>query len=89
MFVTVEHLLAEREERLRRHVIVFKHDALVDNRERPLLRYIFRRITSVVALLIFAIHLTLPVDILNHTSASFNAGHIALATWSVLIEEQS
>ena len=38
VFVAVEQFLAEREERLRRHVIIFQYDALVGNGEGPFLR---------------------------------------------------
>ena len=87
--ITVEHLLAEGEERLRRHIIILKHNATVDNGERPFLGDVFRRVAAIVALLILAVHLTLPVDVGHHLSASFYAGHVTLATRSVLIEEEA
>ena len=88
VLVAVEHLLAEGEERLRRHIIILQHNTLVDNGERPFLRDIFGRVASIVALLKLAMHLALPVDVANDTSASLDASHIAFASRSVLIQEE-
>ena len=88
MLVAVEHLLAEGEERLRRHVVIFQHDTLVDNRECPLLRYVFGWVASIVALLELTVNLAIPVNVAYYASASLNASHIAFASWSVLIQEE-
>jgi hypothetical protein len=37
VLIPIEHLLAKREERLRGHIIVLEHHALVYHRESPLL----------------------------------------------------
>lgn len=49
-----------------------------------------RRVAALVFLQIIAMRLTLPVDVLvgSNLSASLDAGHIAIAPWSILIEEQ-
>ena len=90
VLVAVEHFFAEREERLRGHIVVFQHDALVHDAEGPFLREIFRRVAAVVLLLVSAMHLTLPVDfvIADHSPTSLNARQVAVATRAVLVEEE-
>ena len=89
VLVAVQHLLAEGEEGLCRYVIILEHDTLVYVREGPLLRDIFRGVAAVVLLLIHGVHFALPVHLTHHFAARHNTRHIALATWSVLIEEQA
>ena len=88
VLIAVEHLLAKREERLRRHVVVFEHDALVGHRERPLLRDILRRVAAIVALLVQPPHIALPVDVVHHLTALHDALHVALSPRAVLVKEQ-
>ena len=64
VLIAVEHLLAEREERLRRHIVIFQHDTLIHNRESPFLGEILRWIASLILGLIRSVHLTLPINIL-------------------------
>ena len=52
VLVAVEQLLAEREERLRRNVIVFQYDTFLHMTEGPFLGKVFRRIAAEVLLLI-------------------------------------
>ena len=64
VLIAVEHLLAEREERLARHIVIFQYDALVHHRESPFLGEILRRVASLVLCLIRAVNLALPINIL-------------------------
>jgi len=88
VLITVEHLLTEREERLRRHIVVLKHYAFVDDGERPFLRYVLRRVAAVVALLVHPADVALPVDVLHHAPACLDAGNVVPTARSVLIEEE-
>ena len=91
MFVAVEHLLAEREERLRRNNIVFKHYYLISHGECPLVGEKSRRVAALVMVEILALHVALPVNLLiaDNLPASLNARHVLWSTWTILIEEQS
>ena len=89
VFVAVEHLLAEREKRLRGHIVILQHNALVGHAESPLLRQKLRGVATVVFLLIQALHLALPVDLLvaHDLPTSLDSSHVALASRPVLIEK--
>ena len=89
MFVSVEHFLAKGEETLRGYVVVFQHDALVGHRESPFLRDIFGGVAAVVALLVQVFHVAFPVYVGGNAAASLNAGHVFLASRSVLIQKKS
>ena len=89
VLVAVQHLLAIAEERLCRHVVVLQHDALVRQREGPLLRDKFRRVAAVVLLLVEAVHFAGPVNLADHLATRHNPRHIALAAGAVLIEEEA
>ena len=89
VLIAVEHLLAIVEERLCGHIVVLQHDALVRQREGPLLRDKFRRVAAVVFLLIETVHFAGPVNLADHLATRHNPWHIALAAGAVLIEEEA
>ena len=48
-----------------------------------------RRVATIVPVLIEAVHLAGPVNLVNHLPAGHNAGHIALVAGTVLIKEET
>jgi hypothetical protein len=89
VFIAVEQLLAEGEERLRGHVVVFEDDTFVGHGESPLLRDIFRRVAAVVLFLVEPVYVAFPVDVLHDFPAAFYAGSVPVSPRSVLIEEEA
>ncbi|GFI35689.1 hypothetical protein IMSAGC014_02210 [Bacteroidaceae bacterium] len=89
VLIPVEEFLAEWEKRLRGHIVIFKHDALVGHGKRPLLGNELRGVTPVVLFLIKPLHVALPVDVFHHAAAGRNAFHIVRPARAVLIEEQA
>ncbi len=89
MFIAVEHLLGKGKEADCGHIIILQHHALVHMTESPLLGDIFRGVASVVALLIHALHLAVPVHVLHHLSAGHDTWHIGIVSGSILIQEQA
>ena len=90
MLIAVQHLLAEGEERLCRHVVILQHHAFINLREGPFLREIFGGVAADIMFLIHTVYLALPVDVLigSNLPASLDTSHVALSARSVLIEEQ-
>ena len=90
VFITVEHLLAEREERLRRHHIIFQDDHLVGQRKGPAMTAEAGGVAALVMVEVAAMHLTRPVDVLvgYYLATSLDACPVALTPWSVLIEQE-
>ena len=90
MLISVEHLLAEREERLCRYHVVLEHDDLLCQREGPLVRTEARRVAALVMVEITTMHLALPIYLL--VAHDLATGHdtwlVTLVTWSVLIEQE-
>jgi hypothetical protein len=92
VLIAVEEFLTERKETLGRYNIIFKYYALVGLRESPLLRHIARRVATVVLLLIEAMDVTLPVDILvlDQLATLHDALHvIGTRAWTVLIKKET
>ena len=91
MLVAVEHLLAEREERLRGHDVVFEHDDLVGQREGPLVGAEAGGVAALVVVEVLAVDVALPVNLVvaDDASAGLDAGQVALVARSVLIEEEA
>ena len=89
MLVSVEHLLAKWEERLRGDVVVLQHDAFVGEGECPFLLQVFRGVAPLVLLLVVAVDLAFPVDVGHHLPTGEDAGHVALSAGAVLIEEKA
>ena len=88
MLIAVEHLLAEWEERLAWLVVILKHDALVDYREGPFLRYVFRRVAAHVLFLVHTVNVTLPVYLLCNGTAFRYSLQVFVRPGAILIEEQ-
>ena len=91
VFIAVEHFLTKREKGLRRHVIVFKNNTFIADRNCPFLRNVLGRVAAKVLLLVKTVNLTLPIDILiaGYLAARLNANAIAFAAHSVLIKEKT
>ena len=90
VFVAVEHFLTEGKERLRGRVVVFEHNALVDNRKGPLLRHVIGGVASVVFCLVHTVYVTLPVDVFvgHNLPAGFHACAVAFVPCAVLIKKK-
>lgn len=87
--VAVEQFLAEWEERLGRHIVIFEYDATVSDGECPFLGEIFGGIAPVVPLLIELVDFAFPIDVGNDLTALQDALHVMWSAWSVLIEEEA
>ena len=90
VFVAVEHFLAEGKERLRGRVVVFEHNALVDNRKGPLLRHVIGGVASVVFCLVHTVYVALPADVFvgHNLPAGFHACAVAFVPCAVLIKKK-
>ena len=91
VLVAVEHLLAEREERLRGHDVVFEHDDFVGQREGPLVGAEAGGVAALVVVEVLAVDVALPVNLVvaDDASAGLDAGQVPLVARSVLIEEEA
>jgi hypothetical protein len=89
VFIAVEEFLAEGKEGLRGYIVVFEHDATVNDRECPFLGEVFGRVTAVVLLLVELVDFALPVDVGNDLAALHDAFHVLLPTRSILVEKEA
>ena len=87
--VAVEEFLAEGEEGLGGHVVVFEHDAAVGDGECPLLGEVFGGVAPVVLLLVELVHLAFPVDVGNDLTTLQDAFHVLRTAWPILIEKEA
>ena len=87
--IAVEEFLAEGKEGLRGYIVVFEHDATVNDRECPFLGEVFGGVAAVVLLLVELVDFALPVDVGNDLAALHDAFHVLLPTRSILVEKEA
>ena len=88
VFIAVKHLLAEGEETLRGHHVIFKHHHLVRQRECPFVRQVARGVASLVLGAVVAFHTAFPVNLFHNLPAGHNAGHVLRTARPVLVQEK-
>ena len=89
VLITIQHFLAECEERDGRYIVIFQYHTFVRLAESPLLGDNFRGVAAVVAFLLQLMHLAVPVNLTDHFPAGPYAFNIFLVAWTVLVKEES